>query len=152
MEFPKERNNSLLRAAEGIDRHGRNQISRRRFLSLSLGLAAGVLFPSLKRSVAASGSPVPPTFPQFFFTQIKYQGGDWDPNPQFLDSLMEELELRTSIRGMKERRIITLSDPEKFDPSPSGRTYQTQTLWRPWYRQPEGTLRRSKIALRSPSL
>jgi uncharacterized protein DUF4159 len=111
MEFPEERNNSLLRTAEGIKR---SQISRRRFLSLSLGLAAGVLFPSLKRSVAASGSPVPPTFPQFFFTQIKYPGGDWDPNPQFLDSLMEELELRTSIRGMKERRIITLSDPELF--------------------------------------
>jgi len=82
-------------------------ISRRRLISLGLGLAAGVLFPSLK-------SPLSASFPQFFFTQIKYQGGEWDPNPQLLDSLIEELDLRTSIRGKKERRIITLSDPDLF--------------------------------------
>jgi len=114
MEFPGERNNGLLRAGAGSNPHEKGNISRRRFLSLSLGLAAGFLFPGFKSPLAASGSSVAPTFPQFFFTQIKYQGGGWDPNPQFLDSLMEELGLRTSIRGMKERRIITLSDPDLF--------------------------------------
>lgn len=54
------------------------------------------------------------SFPQFFFTQLKYRGGDWDPNPQFVEAIVEELELRTSIDGMKERRVTTLSDPELF--------------------------------------
>jgi hypothetical protein len=114
MGFPEESNKSLSKDAVGIDpQEGRN-ISRRRLISLSLGLAAGVLFPSLKSPLSATRNQAVPTFPQFFFTQIQYQGGEWDPNPQFLDSLMEELELRTSIRGMKERRMITLSDPDLF--------------------------------------
>jgi len=93
---------------------GKSDISRRKFISLSLGLAAGALFPSPRPSLSAPANQVAPTFSQFFFTQIKYEGGDWDPNPQFLDSLMEELEVRTSISGMKERRLITLSDPDLF--------------------------------------
>jgi len=84
-----------------------NKISRRKFISLSLGLAAGVLSPAFK-------SPLSASFPQFFFTQIKYQGGEWDPNPQFVEALFEELELRTSIRAEKERHIIALSDPDLF--------------------------------------
>ena len=55
---------------QSIDRGGgffvmrkENKISRRRFISLGLGLAAGVLFPSFK-------SPLSASFPQFFFTQI----------------------------------------------------------------------------------
>jgi hypothetical protein len=114
MEYPEERNNGLSEAAMERNPHEKSNISRRRFISLSLGLAAGILFPSFEPPSAASESPATPTFPEFFFTQIKYQGREWDPNPQFLDSLMEELELRTSIRGMNERRIITLSDPDLF--------------------------------------
>jgi hypothetical protein len=83
------------------------KISRRKFISLSLGLAVGVLFPGFK-------SPFPASFPQFFFTQIKYQGGEWDPNPQCVEALFEELEVRTSIHAKKERRILTLSDPDLF--------------------------------------
>lgn len=107
MEFPGERNRSLSEAAVESNPQEGSDLSRRRFLSLSLGLAAGVLFPSFD-------SPLSASFPQFFFTQIKYQGGEWDPNPQFLDSLMDELELRTSIRGKRERRVINLSDPDLF--------------------------------------
>jgi hypothetical protein len=84
-----------------------NKISRRKFISLSLGLAAGVLFPALK-------SPRSDSFPQFFLTQIQYRGGEWDPNPQFAEALFEELELRTSIRARKERHILSLSDPDLF--------------------------------------
>lgn len=74
---------------------------------MSLGVAAGALFPGFQ-------SPFSAPFPQFFFTQIKYRGGDWDPNPEFVEALVEELELRTSIRAEKERHIITLSDPGLF--------------------------------------
>ena len=84
-----------------------NKISRRGLISLALGLAAGVLFPGVQSSLSAS-------FPQFFFTQIKYQGGEWDPHPQFVEAIFEELELRTSIRANRERRILNLSDPNLF--------------------------------------
>ncbi len=83
-------------------------ISRRGFLSLlGLGLVHGFLPSFSKLSEAAS-------FPQFFFTQIRYRGGEWDPNSQFVEAMIEELELRTSIDALKERRITTLSDPGLF--------------------------------------
>ena len=82
-------------------------ISRRHFLSLGLSLAAGSFFSGLKLARCA-------TFPQFFFAQIKYRGGEWDPNPQFMEAIIEELELRTSINGLKERRITTIGDPDLF--------------------------------------
>jgi hypothetical protein len=75
-------------------------ISRRRFLSiLGLSLAHGFLSSFPKPSGAAS-------FPQFSFTQIRYRGGEWDPNPQFVEAIVEELELRTSIDALNERRIL----------------------------------------------
>ena len=64
-----------------------------------------------------SGSPerLPgASFPHFFFTQLKYRGGDWDPNPDYVEAMIEEMELRTSIDGMKERKVTTLSDPDLF--------------------------------------
>ena len=83
-------------------------ITRRNFLSiLGLGLAHGFACSFPKLSGAAS-------FPQFFFSQVRYRGGEWDPNPQFVEAIVEELELRTSIDGLKERRILTLSDPDLF--------------------------------------
>jgi hypothetical protein len=81
--------------------------SRRNFLSLGLSLAAGLFCSGPKSLLGAS-------FPGFFFAQLKYHGGEWDPNPQFAEAIIEELELRTSIDGMKERRATTLSDPNLF--------------------------------------
>jgi hypothetical protein len=82
-------------------------ISRRNFLLAGLGLATGIFFPGMKQSLCAS-------FPDFFFSQLKYRGGEWDPNPQFCEAIVEELELRTSVDGVKERRVTTLSDPDFF--------------------------------------
>jgi hypothetical protein len=82
-------------------------ISRRQFLFSGLGLAAGAFFSSLKFAQGAA-------FFQFFFAQIRYRGGEWDPNPQFLEAIVEELELRTSIRASAERRTITPDDPDMF--------------------------------------
>jgi hypothetical protein len=82
-------------------------ISRRGFLSLGLSLAAGFVLSGPKRAGSAP-------FPQFFFAQLKYRGGEWDPNPGFAEAIIEEMELRTSIDGIKERRITTLSDPDLF--------------------------------------
>ena len=38
-------------------------------------------------------------FPQFFFAQLKYRGGEWDPNPQFVEAMVEELELENQHNG-----------------------------------------------------
>jgi hypothetical protein len=82
-------------------------ISRRNFISHSLAFAAGTLF--FKPRLLFGGP-----FPQFFFSQLKYRGGEWDPNPQFAEAIVEELELRTSIDASTERRTITLPDTELF--------------------------------------
>jgi hypothetical protein len=82
-------------------------ISRRNFLSLALSVSAGLFLSPPKRLLAAR-------FPQFFFAQVKYRGGEWDPNPQFVEPIIEELELRTSIDGEKDRRVTGFTDPNLF--------------------------------------
>jgi hypothetical protein len=82
-------------------------ISRRDFLSLALGAGTGFFF-STPMSLRAA------RFPHFYFAQLKYRGGEWDPNPQYVEPITEELELRTSIDGEKDRRITTFSDPDLF--------------------------------------
>ena len=82
-------------------------ISRRKFLSMVLAFSGSLVFPRAHLSWGAS-------FPHFFFTQLKYRGGEWDPNPLFTAAIVEELELRTSIDAWKERRVMTLSDPDLF--------------------------------------
>jgi len=74
---------------------------------MALGLIGPAVFFGPRIS---SGAP----FPQFFFAQLKYRGGEWDPNPFFPEAIIEELELRTSVNAFKERRIITPSGPELF--------------------------------------
>ena len=82
-------------------------ISRREFLLSALALTGGVLFPHRRLYGESS-------FPHFFFTQIRYRGGAWDPNPQFVEAMVEELELRTSIDASGERRATDLSSPDLF--------------------------------------
>jgi hypothetical protein len=84
-----------------------NDISRRTLLSMALGLLWGSI---LSRPTFSFGA----RYPHFFFAQLKYRGGEWDPNPLFAEAITEELELRTSIDAGKERRIIELSDPDLF--------------------------------------
>lgn len=74
---------------------------------MTLGLTGGWI---LSRPGLSIGS----FFPHFFFTQLKYRGGEWDPNPLFVEAIVEELELRTSIDARKERSVLTISDPELF--------------------------------------
>jgi len=82
-------------------------ITKRYFLSLALKTAAGLAFSGMRPSWAAS-------FPQFFFAQVQYRGGEWDPNPQYVQPMVEELELRTSIKASPQRRVTTIADPELF--------------------------------------
>lgn len=82
-------------------------ITRRDLLIFGLSLAAGWTISGKRLSQAAP-------FPQFFFAQLKYRGGEWDPNPGFVEPIIEELELRTSVEGFKKRQVVTLSDPDLF--------------------------------------
>jgi len=82
-------------------------ISRRQFLLKALYLTGGLILSKPRPSLADS-------FPQLFFGQLKYRGGKWDPNPFFIEALIEELELRTSIDASRVTRIMTLSDPDLF--------------------------------------
>ena len=82
-------------------------ISRRGLLSIGLGFAFGSFFKGPSLLWGAS-------FPHFFFSQLKYRGGEWDPHPQFVEAMIEELEIRSSIDAMQERRVTQFSDPELF--------------------------------------
>ena len=82
-------------------------ISRREFLMWALTLSCGVLFPHSRLHGESR-------FPHFFFTQIRYRGGAWDPNPHFVEAMVEELERRTSIDAVRERRAADISDPGLF--------------------------------------
>ena len=59
-------------------------------MHLGLRTAAGL-------AIAGAGTSRGASFPQFFFAQIHYRGGEWDPNPQYVKPMIEELELRTSV-------------------------------------------------------
>ena len=82
-------------------------VSRRNFIRMALSLIGQGIF---IRPNISLGAP----FPHFFFAQLKYRGGEWDPNPLFSEAMVEELELRTSINAWKERRVITPSAPDLF--------------------------------------
>jgi hypothetical protein len=82
-------------------------ISRRDLLKSGIGLLASLALGGIPKAKGASP-------PQFSISQIRYQGGEWDPNPRFTESIVEELELRTSIAATNQQRIITISDPDLF--------------------------------------
>jgi hypothetical protein len=82
-------------------------ISRRNFLFMTAAFAGGWILSWPKFLPGSS-------FPHFFFAQLKYRGGQWDPNSGFVEAIVEELELRTSIDARRQRSIIELSDPDLF--------------------------------------
>ncbi|HVN23681.1 MAG TPA: DUF4159 domain-containing protein [Syntrophorhabdales bacterium] len=82
-------------------------ISRRTLLRMGLVCLGGFFSGSPGRALAGA-------FPQFYIAQVRYRGGQWDPNPQFTDAITNELELRTSIDASRERRTVSLADPELF--------------------------------------
>jgi len=82
-------------------------ISRRTCLARIIGFAGCWLLAGARTSFGAM-------YPHFFFSQIKYRGGEWDPNPMYTDAIVEELEIRTSIDATRERRIIEAADSTLF--------------------------------------
>lgn len=50
---------------------------------------------------------------KFVFTQLKYSG-NWDPRPGAWDRISEFLTISTSVKIIRERRIVTISNEELF--------------------------------------
>jgi len=50
----------------------------------------------------------------FVFAQVQYRGGDWDPHPSAPLEVLKEVERRTSIAIVPQRRTLTLDDPDLF--------------------------------------
>lgn len=80
-------------------------ISRRSFLGFAgLGTLAA-LWPFPAKAQSAAG---------FNLAQLRYRGGDWDPHPQYLSPIIQELGLRTSVEPAKDKRVISPLDPDLF--------------------------------------
>jgi len=82
-----------------------------RILSYSLFLGYGLL-PNRVRAFQLGKEREPPH--QFFFAQLKYRGGDWDPHPLAIAPLMEEVRRRTSLEPDVTRIEVSLKDRNLF--------------------------------------
>lgn len=90
---------------------------RRRFLRLALAVLAGLTLPGgreagafgnmANRRSAVKGQ-------EFAFAQLIYKGGEWDPEPRAVPSLLKELESTTSIAALRHRVDLRLDSPDLF--------------------------------------
>lgn len=90
---------------------------RRNFLKTLLGFSFYILGPSgLKEALAYSGirQYTSPESERFFFTQLRYRGGDWDPDPSAAAGLCRETLLRTSVASSMKRKDLTILSPDLF--------------------------------------
>ena len=51
---------------------------------------------------------------RFVFSQLRYQGGDWDPYPTAYKEILHYLVSTTSVKARSTRRELSLNDPELF--------------------------------------
>jgi hypothetical protein len=104
---------------DGADRWLESPVSRREFLRLAAGLSLGLAFPwSAGRALASpgmrAGNPGSEA-ERFFFAQLRYRGGDWDPDPAAALNLSRELVRRTSVMAAEARRDVTIMSPDLFN-------------------------------------
>jgi len=51
---------------------------------------------------------------RFVFSQLRYEGGDWDPYPTAYKEILHYLTTTTSVKAEAARRELLLNDPELF--------------------------------------
>jgi hypothetical protein len=51
---------------------------------------------------------------RFVFAQLRYRGGEWDPNPLAHRALLGEVMARTSVEAKQDRKILTPDSKEVF--------------------------------------
>jgi hypothetical protein len=92
-------------------------LTRRGLLGLAgvaaLQAAAGA-WPSLARAFGTLRGEERGESERFHFAQVRYRGGDWDPNPTSAVSWTGELVRRTSVAASTVRREILVMSPELF--------------------------------------
>jgi hypothetical protein len=86
-------------------------MDRRDFLKAA---AAAILFRGSGKSAAEQAGAGESSVTQFIFTQLKYQGGDWDPQPLAITPLIEELVQRTSVESPLARHALDLRAKDLF--------------------------------------
>ncbi len=96
-----------------------DEVNRRTFGKLLLKMGAAALVPefllSLSHAAAEEGAGRPWVEDNdFHFAQIAYRGGNWDPHPMSYAQLLKEVELRTSVRTVKERAAVNNLDEGIF--------------------------------------
>lgn len=74
-----------------------------------LGEAAESAAPSLTAAMQLGAMK-----PAFWFAQLKYRGGNWDPYPSAAPELMREVVKRTSVETSLVRRDLEVLDPELY--------------------------------------
>jgi hypothetical protein len=96
-------------------------LSRRDFLAALLGLSAPLILPgAVGRSWAFPSMMAPmknadgQEVDRFFFAQLRYRGGDWDPDPSAGPVLAAELVRRTSVMASPLRKDIGIMSPDLF--------------------------------------
>jgi len=92
--------------------------SRRRFLAgLAATIAGALAFPLRSRPAhgfANSRMEQKDGIKRFFFAQLRYAGGDWDPYPSAPAEFIREIERMTSVEAGPERQVIAIADPQLF--------------------------------------
>ncbi|MFQ5913058.1 MAG: DUF4159 domain-containing protein [Nitrospinota bacterium] len=96
-------------------------LGRRRFLQVA---GAALAWPVLGRLGIVPPARAQETFSElqaeganedrFIFAQLRYRGGDWDPNPLAHRALLDEVMGRTSVEADLERRVLTPGSKEIF--------------------------------------
>jgi len=51
---------------------------------------------------------------RFVFSQLRYEGGDWDPYPNAYKEILHYLTTTTSVKAEVARKELSLNDPELF--------------------------------------
>ena len=94
---------------------------RRRFLRLAVAVLAGLTLPAGRREAGAFGNMgnivngrAAGKGRDFAFAQLVYKGGEWDPEPRAVPSLLENLESTTSISALRHRVDLRLDSPDLF--------------------------------------
>jgi hypothetical protein len=89
---------------------------RRAFLKMAAaGLALAALGPREARAFPQTyRQPSLPPAKRFAFAQLRYRGGNWDPEPSAPGQLLAELERLTTVEAFPERAALAPDAPELF--------------------------------------
>lgn len=93
------------------------ELDRRLFIKILMGLSLNMLVPSgIRRALAYPGlqNNNPADLDRFYFTQLRYRGGDWDPDPTAAASLCRETVKRTSVMASGTRKVLSIMSPDLF--------------------------------------